>query len=316
MRSILAIKHTTLAFSAALATLIGSGLAAQAQPEAIVSRVAPQATKANVPALEVQQPILPQVEQSAPEMTVAAQQVNQQVARQVTGEGLPSNALEPEATSSATAVSVAATAPVAAPPTTPLAPGQEALPISPLSGSEPQPGSGISTSAADLNGVSAPTASTPSASEQPTQIAQTIEPGRATRSGSSYVGVGGNIGIVEGDTQIGDGSFAVFGKIGLLNYLSVRPVLLFSDDVSILLPITYDFSGEPLAETGVSFAPYVGIGPAFSTGDGSAVDLLLTGGIDIPVTRQFTVTAGLFATVTGDPSLGLLLGVGYNFRGF
>lgn len=146
----------------------------------------------------------------------------------------------------------------------------------------------------------------------------TIVPGRATRSGSSYVGVGGNIGIGSGDTALGSGSFAILTKIGLTRSFSVRPSLLINDDVTILVPVTYDFRfGEgPTGGLGFSVAPYVGIGPAISTGDGVSADLLLTGGIDIPIGTRFTATAAVNATVTGNPAVGLLLGIGYNFGGF
>jgi hypothetical protein len=146
----------------------------------------------------------------------------------------------------------------------------------------------------------------------------TVTPGRATRSGSSYFGVGGNIGIGSGDTALGDGSFAVLSKIGLTRSFSVRPSLLISDDVTILLPITYDFRfGEgPTGGLGFSAAPFVGIGPAITTGGGGDVDLLLTGGVDVPISSQFTATASVNATVTGNPAVGILLGIGYNFAGF
>lgn len=98
----------------------------------------------------------------------------------------------------------------------------------------------------------------------------------------------------------------------------MRPSLLINDDVTILVPVTYDFRfGEgPTGGLGFSAAPYVGIGPAISTGDGVSADLLLTGGIDIPIGTRFTATAAVNATVTGNPAVGLLLGIGYNFGGF
>ncbi len=145
-----------------------------------------------------------------------------------------------------------------------------------------------------------------------------VSPGRVTRSGSSYFGVGGNIGIGSGDTQLGQSSFALISKIGLLPSFSVRPSVLFSDNVTILLPVTYDFSfGEGPTETlGFKAAPYVGVGAAISTGNGADVGLLLTGGVDVPITSQFTATAAVNATVTGRAAVGILLGVGYNFNGF
>lgn len=158
----------------------------------------------------------------------------------------------------------------------------------------------------------APASMTPSQ-----QLAQsTLSPGRSTKSGSSYVGIGGNIGIGNGDTALGRGSFSVISKIGLTQNFSVRPSVLFGDSTTILIPVTYDFSfGEgPTSNFGFSAAPYVGAGVAISTGDNSNVGLLLTGGIDVPLSSQFTATAAVNASVTGNAAVGLLLGVGYNFR--
>ncbi|KAM3116384.1 hypothetical protein [Phormidesmis sp. 146-33] len=163
-----------------------------------------------------------------------------------------------------------------------------------------------------------PPESTPQTTPSPAAQTTEVSPGRVTRSGSSYIGVGGNIGIGSGDTELGQGSFAVLSKIGLLPSVSVRPSVLFSDDVTILVPVTYDFSfGEgPTGGLGFAAAPFVGVGVAISTGDDAEVGLLLTGGIDVPLSSQFTATASVNASVTGEAAIGILLGVGYNFQGF
>ncbi|WP_318780297.1 hypothetical protein [Atlanticothrix silvestris] len=107
--------------------------------------------------------------------------------------------------------------------------------------------------------------------EQPTPapvIAQ-ISPGTATRSGPSYIGVGGNIGF-GGDTTLSEGSFAVFSKIGLSRNFSLRPAALLGDNQVFLIPLTVDFPVESLTDAGVqriSVAPYLGAGAAISTGD-------------------------------------------------
>jgi len=144
----------------------------------------------------------------------------------------------------------------------------------------------------------------------------TVSPGRSTQSGSSYVGIGGNIGIGTGDTALGRGSFAVISKIGLTRNFSVRPSVLFGDSTTILVPLTYDFSfGEgPTSNLGFSAAPYLGAGVSISTGNNSNVGLLLTGGIDVPLSSQFTATASVNASLSGNTAVGILVGVGYNFR--
>lgn len=157
----------------------------------------------------------------------------------------------------------------------------------------------------------------------PEQVAQAVTPGRTTRSGPSYIGIGGNIGLGDGDTALGDGSFAVFSKVGLTSFLSVRPAVLFSDDPTILIPVTFDFipgvtdvTEDLSGELGLRISPYVGGGVAISTGDGSTVDFLLSGGVDVPLTSRFTATAAVNATLFDNPAVGLMLGVGYNFSAF
>lgn len=162
----------------------------------------------------------------------------------------------------------------------------------------------------------------PDAPTEPLDIDTTeVSPGRATRSGSSYIGIGGNIGVGDGDTALGEGSFAVFSKIGLTSNVSVRPSVLIEDDPTILLPVTLDFTPavtdvtvDVTEDLGARVSPYVGAGIAISTGDDSSVDFLATGGVDVPLTTQVTATASLSASLFDDPAVGLLLGVGYNFR--
>lgn len=139
-----------------------------------------------------------------------------------------------------------------------------------------------------------------------------LEPGTATRSSSSYIGIGGNIGL-SGDTTVGEGSFAVISKIGLTDYLSARPSALIKDDAVFLLPATFDFSGDEVPNAEFSIAPYLGGGLAISTGRDDTVGALITGGLDIPLSSEFTDNAGANVTFIDDTDVGLLLGVGYNF---
>ncbi len=64
------------------------------------------------------------------------------------------------------------------------------------------------------------------------------------------------------------------------------------------------------------FAPYVGAGLAIATGDNSDVVPMLIASVDVPIANQFTANAGVNVAFFDDTSVGLVLGVGYNFAGF
>ncbi|MEH2466066.1 hypothetical protein [Nostoc sp.] len=183
----------------------------------------------------------------------------------------------------------------------------------------PIPGT-VATSSATLTSEFVQPTSQTTAQPSATKVAQSdIDLGRTNRGGSSYIGIAANIGLSgDADSSLGDGNFAVVSKIGLTNSISVRPSAVFGDNTTILLPITYDFSfksadafSEPLA-----IAPYIGVGGAYKTGDDSQFAFLLSGGIDVPLTPQFTATAAVNAGFFDKTDVGLLLGVGYNFTGF
>jgi hypothetical protein len=143
----------------------------------------------------------------------------------------------------------------------------------------------------------------------------TIDPGRRTRSGSSYVGVGANVGGF-GNTSVGSPGLILYSKVGLTRYFSVRPGVVtdFSNDATFILPATFDLAPVRLGSVGdnaISVAPYIGGGATVTT-DGDA-RALLTGGVDVPINSRFTATLGLNTTFGDDVDLGGFIGVGYNF---
>ena len=184
----------------------------------------------------------------------------------------------------------------------------------------PVPGTVQTTAAAfaTQNSESTPTESTSQPGAKTVAQAD-IDPGRPTRGGRSYIGLAGNIGLSGSDSALGDGNFAVISKVGLTNAISARPAVVLGDNTTILLPLTYDFSfqqvADPFSEP-LPIAPYVGVGAAIKTGDNSEAAFLLSGGIDVPLTSQFTGTIGVNAGFFENTDIGLLVGVGYNFSGF
>ncbi len=178
----------------------------------------------------------------------------------------------------------------------------------------------LETSAAYLT-APAPTSPVPAASsnQADSAVAQNLEqitPGRSTRGGSSYIGIGGNLGL-GGNPALGDGSFVVNSKIGLTRNISFRPAAVIGDDTDFLLPVSYDFvieSADPFAP--VPFAPFVGGGLIVSTNGDNDIGFLLTGGVDVPLSRQFVANASINVGFRDDTDVGLILGVGYTFPGF
>lgn len=175
------------------------------------------------------------------------------------------------------------------------------------------------TAIASTHSVQAQTSSFASdlSGTQANQVAQTptIEPGRATRGGSSYVGVAGNVGLSGGETALGIGNFTVISKIGFTETISARPTVVIGDDTTVLVPVTYDFNlrqRDAVAGT-VTAAPYVGGGIAIATGSNSDVGPLLTAGVDVPVAERITATGAVHAGFFDRTSVGVVIGAGYNF---
>lgn len=154
-------------------------------------------------------------------------------------------------------------------------------------------------------------------SQQPSEgTGSEVTPGRATRGGSSYIGVAGNIGLSGDETALGDTNFAVISKIGLTRTISARPSAVFGDGTVVLVPLTFDFnprSVNPTGEQTFPVSPYLGAGVAIKTDDDADVGLLLTGGIDVPLGSRFTATGAVNAAFIDDTDVGLVLGVGFNF---
>ncbi len=130
----------------------------------------------------------------------------------------------------------------------------------------------------------------------------------------NYIAVAGNIGL-GGNTALGSGNFAVTSKFGLTNNFSVRPGAVIGDDTVFLVPITYDFAFRPtnIGGSDAVISPYVGAGVAIGTGDDTDFGLLLTGGVDYPLSSQFMVTGAVNATFVDDTDVGIMLGIGYRF---
>lgn len=175
---------------------------------------------------------------------------------------------------------------------------------------------GISTSAGDLVPTPPPGSTVAQGQRVPDRV--------STYTPAAYIGVGVNIGLNNDNTNtnnsdLGRGRFLVYGKLGFTPNISLRPAVLLGNDTTFLIPITYDFPIQAAdAIQPVSFVPYLGGGAIISTRSGnSGVGFLLSGGIDLPLSRDFTATAALnVGFIRSTTDFGILLGVAYNIPGF
>ncbi len=105
--------------------------------------------------------------------------------------------------------------------------------------------------------------------------------------------------------------FAVISKVKLFNLsswgsVSARPSVTFIDgDVGFRVPATLDWLKLD------KFVPFAGAGAAIDS-DGDA-DLMLTGGTDYKLSRDWTLNGTANLLFLGDTTLDVTLGIGYNF---
>ena len=123
----------------------------------------------------------------------------------------------------------------------------------------------------------------------------------------NYVGIGG-----------GDDGFVVNSKFSLYDNISIRPEVATdfdfndSEDVSYLVPITYDFNA--VGNQDMQFNPFVGAGVSGDIGDDSDVDFALVAGADYRFADKYVANGSVnYAPFADDDEVGFTLGVGYLF---
>ncbi|MGB7087662.1 MAG: hypothetical protein WBD47_19030 [Phormidesmis sp.] len=123
----------------------------------------------------------------------------------------------------------------------------------------------------------------------------------------NYVGIGG-----------GDDGFVVNGKLSVADNVSIRPEVATdfdfndSEDVSYLVPVTYDFNTIGTGRT--AFNPFLGAGVAGDIGDDSTVDFALVGGADYRFAERYVANGSVnYAPFADNDEVGFTVGLGYLF---
>ncbi|NEP18726.1 MAG: hypothetical protein F6J97_17805 [Leptolyngbya sp. SIO4C1] len=140
-----------------------------------------------------------------------------------------------------------------------------------------------------------------------TLIAAPLAANAQTVPDYDYVGIGGS-----------DEGFVLNGKVTLSDNLSVRPAVATdfdfddSEDVSYVLPITYDFNSvDPQAR----LYPWLGAGINGDIGEDSDIEFAVTGGADYRFNEDFLVNGSVVWSPfqDGGDDVGFIAGVGYTF---
>ena len=108
--------------------------------------------------------------------------------------------------------------------------------------------------------------------------------------------------------------FSIISRTGFTENLGLHSAAIFADKFTsnlaftVRLPVKSDRSGRTLLE------PF--IGPGIIVQDGE-VDALVSAGVDVPLTRDIAGTARLnIGFPNDDTEIGIIFGLGYNFKLF
>jgi hypothetical protein len=132
---------------------------------------------------------------------------------------------------------------------------------------------------------------------------------------NGYIGIGSAIGLSGNTTALGTGGFAILSKLRFSDNFSLHDatVVFGGGAATSMIIVTADL--PILDDSGRTIvSPFIGGGVMLRYAEGLSIAPAISGGIDLPISSDFTGTLRLNA---GFPSnrnadVGVLVGVGYN----
>jgi hypothetical protein len=133
---------------------------------------------------------------------------------------------------------------------------------------------------------------------------------------NSYIGVGSALGLSGNTTALGSGGLVILSKLKFSDNLSLHDatIILGNSAATSMIIVSADFpilnnSGQTV------ISPFIGGGAMLRYDRGLSISPAISGGIDVPISRNLTGTLRLNA---GFPSnrnadVGILVGAGYTF---
>ncbi|WP_434686514.1 hypothetical protein [Pseudanabaena minima] len=132
-----------------------------------------------------------------------------------------------------------------------------------------------------------------------------------------YIGVGGSIGISGNTSALGTSGFSLFSKTIFTDNLSMHNnTVIFGTGISSSSSnLTVDFPIRDATSQQIVLSPFIGGGVMLRNEDGLKIAPHVTGGVDVPLSRNITGTVQLNVGLPSDrkADMGLLLGIGYSF---
>jgi hypothetical protein len=133
---------------------------------------------------------------------------------------------------------------------------------------------------------------------------------------NGYIGIGSAIGLSGNTTALGTGGIVILTKVRFSDNLSLHDatILLGGAAATSMIIVSADFPIRNDAGKTI-ISPFIGGGGMLRYDRGLSISPAISGGIDLPISKNFTGTVRLNA---GFPSnrnadVGILAGVGYNF---
>ncbi|NJM69728.1 MAG: hypothetical protein HC862_05600 [Scytonema sp. RU_4_4] len=161
-----------------------------------------------------------------------------------------------------------------------------------------------------------PNSDQPSPSPSVTPANETPAKETKPRRSRRFIGVGGSIGMSGEDTGLSEGGFAMMTRTDLSDRLSIRGTTVFGNtrtDNAIALTVNFPI---PSGSGEARLIPFAGGGVLISSEsffNDVIVRGLVTGGIDVPLSRRFIITTAVNVGFTDTTNIGVRLGVMYGF---
>lgn len=148
-----------------------------------------------------------------------------------------------------------------------------------------------------------------------------IPPGLiSTPQPRSYIGVGGAIGLSGDTTALSSGGFSILTKSVLSENLALHSanVLFGSNISSSSFALTFNLPIREESANQITVIPFLGGGIALRNLDGLIISPMVSGGLDIPLSKDFTGTIRVNTIFPSDrqADVGILTGIGFNFSLF